>query len=246
VGDIDAFLAAARESPEDDTRRLVFADWLEEQADAALRAWGEFIRVQVMAARQPTPAARRETLARAWELLLAYRDQWPHAEGLAGYELVRGLPVTECGCLRPDAIEPGEPDEIGDFLPRPGQLSNIRVVIGLTRVELAVGAPYELDILRRARCAACDVSRRPSCPTCRGEGVALATERLVLGVPPDLPDGLQLRFRGQGSTILRDMLPGDLICQVRVTDPPPEPPPPPPTLWQRLWALTRRRVGGSS
>jgi uncharacterized protein (TIGR02996 family) len=39
----DAFLAAVLESPDDDTPRLIFADWLEENGDPE-RA--EFIRAQ--------------------------------------------------------------------------------------------------------------------------------------------------------------------------------------------------------
>jgi len=35
-----AFLAAIAESPEDDAPRLVYADWLREQADPALAARG--------------------------------------------------------------------------------------------------------------------------------------------------------------------------------------------------------------
>jgi uncharacterized protein (TIGR02996 family) len=48
----DAFLAAIREEPEDDTHRLVFADWLDEHGDAD-RA--EFIRLQCALARTAGP-----------------------------------------------------------------------------------------------------------------------------------------------------------------------------------------------
>lgn len=43
----DAFLAAIAENPDDDTGRLVFADWLDERNDPL----GEFIRVQIKLAR---------------------------------------------------------------------------------------------------------------------------------------------------------------------------------------------------
>ena len=45
----DAFLQAIRDSPDDDTPRLVFADWLTENGDADR---GEFIRVQCELARR--------------------------------------------------------------------------------------------------------------------------------------------------------------------------------------------------
>ncbi len=39
-----AFLQAIREEPEDDARRLIFADWLEEQGGTAREAQAHFIR----------------------------------------------------------------------------------------------------------------------------------------------------------------------------------------------------------
>ncbi len=75
------FLAAIREHPEDDTTRLVLADWLDEH-DAPDRA--EFIRLQVACARQagafgdPEPESPREqvllqTYGRQWRALLPLR-----------------------------------------------------------------------------------------------------------------------------------------------------------------------------
>lgn len=42
----DAFLEAILQDPDDDTPRLIFADWLEEQGDSASAARAEFVRVQ--------------------------------------------------------------------------------------------------------------------------------------------------------------------------------------------------------
>ena len=55
----DALLQAVLDTPEDDTPRLVYADWLEERGDAA-RA--EFIRVQVALARLGEDDPQREAL----------------------------------------------------------------------------------------------------------------------------------------------------------------------------------------
>jgi uncharacterized protein (TIGR02996 family) len=41
---VESFLAALREEPDDDERRLVFADWLDDQGDAER---GAFVRRQV-------------------------------------------------------------------------------------------------------------------------------------------------------------------------------------------------------
>jgi uncharacterized protein (TIGR02996 family) len=68
------FLLAIRETPDDDTPRLVYADWLDDNGDSA-RA--NFIRLQCQAARLGEADLRRQVpdaLARA--LLLAHRDTW--------------------------------------------------------------------------------------------------------------------------------------------------------------------------
>ncbi len=57
----DAFLQAISEKPDDDTPRLVYADWLDEHGDPA-RA--EFIRVQCQLARLPPDAPDRIDLER--------------------------------------------------------------------------------------------------------------------------------------------------------------------------------------
>src|SRR5262245_34845244 len=51
LSDRDALLAAIRANPEDDTPRLMFADWLDEQGDAASVTRAEFIRLQCELAR---------------------------------------------------------------------------------------------------------------------------------------------------------------------------------------------------
>ncbi len=59
--DRDALLAAIRAAPDDDTPRLVFADWLEEHGDAA---FAQFIRLEVERDRLPPEDPRREDLDR--------------------------------------------------------------------------------------------------------------------------------------------------------------------------------------
>lgn len=69
----DALHAAVCANPDDDTPRLVFADWLQEH-DEDERA--EFIRVQIEAARLPAGKKRAAKEARAKELLDAHEKQW--------------------------------------------------------------------------------------------------------------------------------------------------------------------------
>lgn len=109
----EAFLQRIRASPDDDTPRLIYADWLEEQGILDAPEWGprraRLIRIQIALARlqedesevdEPDPAARaerrrtREKLIEAQEdLLRAHREDWTIAfRGLAdGLEFRRGF-----------------------------------------------------------------------------------------------------------------------------------------------------------
>jgi uncharacterized protein (TIGR02996 family) len=89
-----AFLRSIAEESDDDTPRLVFADWLEEHGDAA-RA--EFIRVQCELASATLPRERRQALrVRARQLLDAHRREWCEAFGLPieDVSFERGLIAT--------------------------------------------------------------------------------------------------------------------------------------------------------
>jgi uncharacterized protein (TIGR02996 family) len=85
-----AFLRAIREAPDDDTPRLVFADWLEERGDPR----GEFIRAQCRLARMPDDdPARLDVEDHAHELLARHGDDWAAPlHGVAeGWEFRRGF-----------------------------------------------------------------------------------------------------------------------------------------------------------
>jgi uncharacterized protein (TIGR02996 family) len=69
----DAFLADIIESPDDDSLRLIYADWLEETGQPE-RA--EFIRVQIELACLRSGERRHELEARERVLLEEYRDEW--------------------------------------------------------------------------------------------------------------------------------------------------------------------------
>jgi uncharacterized protein (TIGR02996 family) len=88
-----ALLRTIRETPDDDTARLVYADFVEEEGDAAR---GEFIRVQVELARLPDDDPRRPALEdREHELLAGNEARWLNipddAEGLTEWEFARGF-----------------------------------------------------------------------------------------------------------------------------------------------------------
>src|SRR4051812_47076638 len=86
----DAFLQAIIENPDDDTPRLVYADYLDERGDPR----GEFIRVQIALARLPDDHPRREGLeARERGLLKTHEEEWAgRLKGLVGnYWFRRGF-----------------------------------------------------------------------------------------------------------------------------------------------------------
>jgi uncharacterized protein (TIGR02996 family) len=70
-------LSAICDNPEDDTPRLLLADWLEEHGGAAGAARAEFIRAQIELASLDPEDARFATLGeRSSELEEANRDHW--------------------------------------------------------------------------------------------------------------------------------------------------------------------------
>ncbi len=86
-----SFIAAIRDAPDDDTPRLVFSDWLDEQGEPK-RA--EFIRVQCQLARLPTSDPRYPELhLRQLELIAEHELDWlgEWAERLVRWEFRRGL-----------------------------------------------------------------------------------------------------------------------------------------------------------
>jgi uncharacterized protein (TIGR02996 family) len=69
----NALLAAVCADPDDDTPRLVFADWLDEH-DEPERA--EFIRLQIQSAKLPDGKRKAQLQSREEELLEAHTEEW--------------------------------------------------------------------------------------------------------------------------------------------------------------------------
>ncbi|HWG46153.1 MAG TPA: TIGR02996 domain-containing protein [Gemmataceae bacterium] len=97
----DAFLQDILAHPDDDTPRLIFADWLEEQGDAASAARAEFIRVQCALAGGELPPQRRAELGRREKQIL---DEWdkewvrPIRRLVKNWEFHRGF-IEDVGML---------------------------------------------------------------------------------------------------------------------------------------------------
>jgi uncharacterized protein (TIGR02996 family) len=119
----EAFHRAIVETPEDDTPRLVFADWLEEQGDPASMARAEFIRVQFALRDLPADDPRRLQMEeRERDLRAAHEQTWtaPLREQvhLYGWEFRRGF--VEAVAVLPDDF----PRDAG----RPFDLAPVRQV----------------------------------------------------------------------------------------------------------------------
>jgi uncharacterized protein (TIGR02996 family) len=88
--DLLGLLAEARNNPDDDTPRLILADWLEEQPDPTQRALGEFIHLQCRLSllAEDDPQRGEHTVA-AGRLLTEHRPFW-----------LAGLPEKNCAFER--------------------------------------------------------------------------------------------------------------------------------------------------
>lgn len=72
-----AFIQAVLADPNNDSPRLLYADWLDEQADAAASARAEFIRIQCLLAQDRTRHPRLDKYRRRErELLRTYQAAW--------------------------------------------------------------------------------------------------------------------------------------------------------------------------
>ncbi len=115
----DALMRAICDNPDEDTPRLVFADWLQENGD---QARAEFIRVQIDAVRE-RPRRRRTLLARAAELLAEHRERWlaelPDEHGWVWCEPFRRGFVEELLVTSDMPTPPHDPDTALAFVAAP-------------------------------------------------------------------------------------------------------------------------------
>ena len=139
-----ALLAGIAADPDDDLKRLVFADYLDDHCNTPADAGrAEFIRLQVAAAADPDPAAATGPAAtRAAELFKQYRTAWlPH------------LDLDQRWCVR---FERGFPAILRSVTPRGlfGPLDRPAGEVVLARsLELTKpGSGTGIDLARLARC----------------------------------------------------------------------------------------------
>jgi uncharacterized protein (TIGR02996 family) len=92
--EVPIFFRDIKEHPNEDTPRLIFADWLEEHGDAATAARGEFLRLRVLRHHLSTDDPSYDVLKRReGELFTTYRWRWlgPLADQARYWEFERGM-----------------------------------------------------------------------------------------------------------------------------------------------------------
>ncbi len=122
MSDEAALLAAIRANPDEDTPRLVYADWLDEQDGQSNTARAEYIRLEIQFARdfpeRRWSKAKDEARKRARQLFAKHRNEWfPELYGRKnilrggrGYpDLARGFPYRLL-------CESGKLLEVGEWL----------------------------------------------------------------------------------------------------------------------------------
>ena len=86
----DAFLASIREAPEDESPRIIFADWLDDHGD---HERAEFIRVQILLSQLDRDSPSWEqTRKRSDEILARRRGEWTAGPPAQDVEFRRGFP----------------------------------------------------------------------------------------------------------------------------------------------------------
>jgi molecular chaperone DnaJ len=86
-------------------------------------------------------------------------------------------------------------------------------------MDAVQGTAITLPVQRQVRCSKCGgegASGRRGCPTCRGAGVVISTERLRVKIPEGIDDGNRVRVGGKGADPPQGGPPGDLYVRVKV------------------------------
>lgn len=219
MNDRDALLHAIGEHPAEDTPRLMYADWLEENGDPE-RA--DFIRIQVELARQPENAT--ELRRREAELWVAHRHAWreslPELPGVNWRGFDRGFIATV------------DVEFMNDFVRFAPQIfvtpvQNVRILGACPPVTAELAALTELIRLRSLDLTALKTWRRGNKPRNPLRGVLTDNDAMTLARSPSIANLRVLRLGGNhiGDAGLRALAASPYLKNLRkldVTDPRPE------------------------
>jgi uncharacterized protein (TIGR02996 family) len=144
---LSGFLQAILDDPEDDSARLIFADWLEEQDDPALALRGAFIRLQCrLAAWVPDLEERTRLQEQQRQMLEAHRAEWlgPLADYCGDVRFERGLPRITMAARRFAAPRFGM---LAGELLREAWVEQVRVGGRGLQLAVAVTAPALAEVV---------------------------------------------------------------------------------------------------
>ena len=160
-------LRAIADAPDDDTLRLIYADWLEEHSECA---WGELIRVQVELARMETYSADLLNDDTPWSECTELSAKWCPNCG-------------DCICLNPEASLSDADCPLHSPTSEHCCHHELMDKIAAYRArESALLAEHEPRLRRGERCERCENGtyeffpssnlppRKKKCPFCRGTG----------------------------------------------------------------------------
>jgi uncharacterized protein (TIGR02996 family) len=138
-----AFLQAIVSAPDDDTHRLVYADWLDDNGDPR-RA--EFIRLQCrLASLDECDPERSDLLDREWELLTVYRKRWqPGTAPVPGKYF--GVDLFVRGFLGRVALPADVLLDYGEALFRDHPIQHLRVWFARGQLEEIVARPWMANV----------------------------------------------------------------------------------------------------
>jgi uncharacterized protein (TIGR02996 family) len=133
----EAFFADIRDNPDDDTPRLVYADWLEEFGDEYDRKRAELIRVGCRLARTPGPGPERDELLRTTDHLWNELGDW-----LAPLRrFARGLEVSR-GFVERAVVRPADLREHGETILSLAPVAELAVAFGAADLHTLVECPH--------------------------------------------------------------------------------------------------------
>jgi len=92
-------------------------------------------------------------------------------------------------------------------------------VVEVDFADAVRGTTVALPVQRQLQCAECDGSgsvQGGTCPTCRGSGTVVSTERLRVKIPEGIADGNRVRVPAKGAEGTAGGAAGDLFVRVSV------------------------------
>ena len=180
--------------------------------------------------RRPTPSCRTTTSARQYDTYGSV-DSIPDV-GFDPFRRSRGRAEwQDLGGYRIDLGDLGGMGDVGDLFGEffggatgrqpagPPRAATTRARCEVDFVDAVRGTTVALPAQRQLQCADCGGSgsaKGGSCPSCRGSGIVISTERLRVKIPEGIADGNRVRVPGKGSEGAGGGAAGDLFVRVSV------------------------------